>query len=136
MIEVDHFRAFNDRMDKPEGDACLKTVAQSLRQVIHRPADFLVRYGAEKFGVVLGGTDSDGAMVLAEELRLAVDALKLPNAASITGSTATVSIGVASVMPERDAAWQDIELIAAAERGLAKAREAGRNRVALEPIAP
>lgn len=135
MIEVDHFRAFNDRMGKPEGDGCLKSVAQSLRHVIHRPADFLARYGAGKFGVVLGGTDSDGAMVLAEKLRLAVDALKLPNAASTTGPTVTVSVGVAFVMPERDAAWQDIELIAAAERALAQAKEAGRNRVVLEPIA-
>lgn len=135
MVEVDHFRAFNDRMGKPEGDACLKTVAQSLRQVVHRPADFLARYGAGKFGVVLGGTDSDGAMVLAEKLRQVVEALKFPNPASTTGSIITVSIGVAAVMPVRDGDWQDIELIAAAERGLAKAKEAGRNHVALEPIA-
>ena len=136
MIEVDHFLAFNDRMGKPDGDECLRSVAQCLRHVIHRPADFLARYGVGKFGVVLGGTDSGGAVILAEKLRLAVDALKLPNAASTTGPTVTVSVGVASVMPEHDAAWQDIELIAAAERGLAQAREAGRNHVALGPVVP
>lgn len=136
MIEVDHFRAYNDRMGKPQGDACLKAVADVLKTLVHRPGDFLARYGAGKFGVVLGGTDVKGAMVLAERLRADVDALKLPNPASTTGSYVTLTLGVAAVMPDREAAWQDIELIATAERGLALAREAGRNRVGLEPTAP
>jgi two-component system, chemotaxis family, response regulator WspR len=134
MIEVDHFRAFNDRMGKPEGDACLKHVADELKKVVNRPADLLARYGAGRFGVALGGTDSKGAMVLAEKLRAAVDALRLPNPASTTGPNITLSLGVASVMPKREAAWQDIELIATAEQGLAQAREAGRNRVGFEPM--
>ena len=54
MIEVDHFRAYNDRLGKPEGDACLRTVADALKKLIHRPGDVLARYGAGKFGVVLG----------------------------------------------------------------------------------
>jgi diguanylate cyclase (GGDEF)-like protein len=135
MVEVDHFRPFNERMGKPEGDACLKRVAQCLRQVGHRPADFLASYGAGRFGLVLGGTDGDGALVLGEKLRQLVESLTFPNPASITGTIITVSIGVAAVTPNRDLAWQDIELIAAAERALAQARESGRNRVALEPIA-
>ena len=74
-------------------------------------------------------------MVLAEKLRGAVDDLKLPNPASATSPAVTLSLGVASVMPEREAAWQDIELIATAERGLGEAKESGRNRVALESAA-
>jgi diguanylate cyclase (GGDEF)-like protein len=136
MIEVDHFRAYNDRMGKPEGDACLRTVADALKKLIHRPGDVLARYGAGKFGVVLGGTDGKGAMVIAERLQMAVDSLKLPNPASTTGSYITLSLGVASIMPNRDDAWQDIELIATAERGLAQAKEAGRNQVVLEQAAP
>jgi two-component system chemotaxis family response regulator WspR len=72
-------------------------------------------------------------MVLAEMLRATVDALRFPNPVSATGPSLTLSVGVASVKPQREAAWQDIELIATAERGLAQAREAGRNRVAFEP---
>jgi two-component system chemotaxis family response regulator WspR len=136
MIEVDHFRAYNDRMGKPEGDACLKKAATAMKQIIHRPGDFLARYGQGKFGVVLGGTDANGARVLAEKLRIVVDDLKLPNPASTTGSTVSLSLGVAYVMPEREAAWQDIELIACAERGLSQAKEAGRNRVAFEAMSP
>jgi diguanylate cyclase (GGDEF)-like protein len=133
-IEVDYFRAYNERLGKPQGDACLRTVADALKKLIHRPGDFLARYGAGKFGVVLGGTDAKGAMVLAEKLRLAVEALTVPNPASPTGSYVSLTLGVASVKPDRDAAWQEIELIATAERALAQAKEAGRNRVGVEQI--
>ncbi len=132
LIEVDHFRAYNDRVGKDQGDACLKSVADTLKRLIHRPADFLARYGQGKFGVVLGGLSEEGAMVLAEKLRVAVEALKTPNPASASGPNVTVSLGVASVKPERDAPWQDIELLATAERGLTQAKEAGRNRVSFE----
>jgi diguanylate cyclase (GGDEF)-like protein len=135
MIEVDHFRAFNERQGKPEGDACLRTVADALKPLVHRPGDVLARYGGPgKFGLVLGITDSKGAMMLAERLRLAVDALKKPHPASTTSEFVTVSLGVAAAMPNRDAAWQDIELIAAAERALARARESGRNVVMLDTV--
>jgi two-component system cell cycle response regulator len=130
MVEVDHFRAYNDRVGKPQADACLKTVADTLRKSVRRPGDFLARYGAGKFGVVLGSVGQEGAMALAEALRASVDALKFPNPVSTTGPILTLSVGVASVKPERDAAWQDIEVIATAERGLAQAKETGRNRIA------
>jgi diguanylate cyclase (GGDEF)-like protein len=133
MVEVDHFRAFNERQGKPEGDSCLKAVADVLKPLVHRPGDVIARYGgAGKFGVVLGGTDGKGALFLAERLRLAVERLQKPNPASTTSQFTTASIGVASVTPDREAAFQDIELIAAAERALAHAKEAGRNRVTAE----
>lgn len=133
MIEVDHFRAFNERQGKPEGDACLKEVADALKPIIHRPGDVLARYGgAGKFGVVLGATDSRGALVLAERLRAAVENMHRPNPASPSVPFLTCSVGVAAAMPDREGAWQDIELIAAAERALAQAREAGRNTVVLD----
>lgn len=133
MIEVDHFRAFNERQGKPEGDACLKAVAEALKPIIHRPSDVIARYGgAGKFGIVLGATDGKGAMVLAERLRAAVEHMKKPNPASPSLPFLTSSVGVAAAMPDREGAWQDIELIAAAERALAQAREAGRNTVILD----
>jgi diguanylate cyclase (GGDEF)-like protein len=133
MIEVDHFRAFNERQGKPEGDACLKAVADVLKPIIHRPSDVIARYGGPgKFGIVLGATDSKGAMVLAERLRAAVENMKKPNPASPSFPFVTATIGVAAAMPDREGAWQDIELIASAERALAQAREAGRNTVTLD----
>lgn len=133
MIEVDHFRAFNERQGKTEGDACLKAVADALKPMFHRPGDVIARYGgAGKFGIVLGATDAKGAMVLAERLRLAVENMKTPNPASPSLPFLTASVGVAAATPDREGAWQDIELIAAAERALAHAREAGRNTVVLD----
>jgi diguanylate cyclase (GGDEF)-like protein len=133
MFEVDHFRAFNERQGKPDGDACLRAVAEALKPMIHRPGDVIARYGgAGKFGIVLGATDGNGAMVLAERLRLAVENMKKPNPASPSLPFLTASVGVAAAMPDREGAWQDIELIAAAERALTQAREAGRNTVVLD----
>jgi diguanylate cyclase (GGDEF)-like protein len=133
MIEIDHFAAFDERQGRPEGDACLKAVADAIKPLIHRPSDVLARYGgAGKLGVVLGATDSKGALVLAERIRMAIEALKKPNPVSPTGAHVTASLGVASARPVRDAPWQEIELIAAAERALAHAREAGRNVTILD----
>ncbi len=133
MAEVDYFRAFNERQGKPEGDACLKSVATVLKPMIHRPGDVIARYGGSgKFGIVLGGTDGKGASALAEYLRGAVEHMHCPNPASPTGTILTITLGVAAATPDREGAWQDIELIAAAERALAHAREAGRNTVVLD----
>lgn len=133
MIEVDYFRAFNERQGKPEGDACLRRVADALKPLIHRPGDVIARYGGSgKFGVVLGGTDPKGAMVLGERLRSAVEQMQRPNPASPSKPMLTASLGVAAATPDREGAWQDIELIASAERALAQAREAGRNTVILD----
>jgi diguanylate cyclase (GGDEF)-like protein len=132
MIEVDHFRGFNERQGKTEGDACLKSVAGALKPLVHRPGDVIARYGGSgKFGVVLGGTDGKGAMVLAERLRKAVENMQKPNPASPSGHVLTLTLGVAAVMPDRKGAWQEIELIAAAERALVVAREEGRNTATL-----
>jgi diguanylate cyclase (GGDEF)-like protein len=137
MIEIDHFREYNDRQGKAEGDACLKAIATVLKPLIHRPGDLIARYGgAGKFGVVLGGTDAAGAMVLAERLRLAVESLKSPNPASPTTPFFTASLGIAAALPDREGAWQDIELIAASERALAQAREGGRNTVTVDTHIP
>jgi diguanylate cyclase (GGDEF)-like protein len=132
MIEVDHFRAYNERQGKTEGDACLQAIAAVLKPMIHRPGDVIARYGgAGEFGLVLGGTDGTGAMVLAERLRAAVQNMQKPNPASPSAPVMTISVGVAAALPDREGAWQDIELIAAAERALSQAREAGRNTVTL-----
>ena len=138
MIEIDHFRAFSERQGKSAGDACLKSVATVLKPLIHRPGDVIAKYGGSgKFGIVLGGTDSKGASTLAERLRAAVENMKMLNPAAPGKGVLTVTLGVASTMPDREGAWQEIELIAAAERALARAREAGRNTVVIDaPASP
>jgi two-component system, chemotaxis family, response regulator WspR len=132
MVELDHFRAFHERQGQSEADASLKRIAAALKPLVHRPSDAISRYGgAGKFGVVLGGTDAKGAMVLAERLRTAVEAMKEPNPASPAGVT-MATLGVACMTPDRDGAWQEIALIASAERALSQARDAGRNTVVLD----
>jgi len=130
MIDLDHFKAYNDELGHEAGDNCLKRVAAAVRGAVGRPGDVVARYGGEEFVVVLGRTDSGGAATLATKLHAAVEALKLPHPASLAGNHVTISLGVATAVPSRGATWQEIELIAAAERALADAKHNGRNRIA------
>ena len=130
IIDLDHFRAYNERLGHEAGDGCLKRIADALRTEVGRPGDVVARYGGEEFAVVLGGTDSHGAASLAAKLQAAVAALKLPHPASPSATHLTASLGVATAVPSRGATWQEIELVAAAERALSEAKQFGRNRVA------
>jgi diguanylate cyclase (GGDEF)-like protein len=124
MIDVDHFKAFNDRHGHHGGDVALRSVAQTLAASIRRPGDLAARYGGEEFMVVLPETDKAGACVIAEKLRLAIEAL--PPFANDTAPI-TVSIGVATHLPvthELPGA-----LFQAADRALYRAKRNGRNRV-------
>ncbi len=135
MLELDHFRAFAERHGSRESQACLKEVAAALKPMLHRPGDAIAGYGGSgAFGVVLGNTDAKGALVIAERLRTAVEGLKARNPAAPT-SFLTATLGVAAATPDRQTAWQDIDLIAAAERALSEAREAGRNTAVLDATA-
>ena len=107
-----------------------------MRAAVGRPGDVVARYGGEEFVVVLGRTDSAGAATLATKLHAAVEALKLPHPASSAGNHITISLGVATAVPRRGATWQEIELIAAAERALADAKHNGRNRIARAEFSP
>jgi diguanylate cyclase (GGDEF)-like protein len=124
MIDVDHFKAFNDRHGHHLGDQALRTVAHSIRSCIHRPGDLAARYGGEEFLVVLSGTDLQGARMIAEHIRAAVQALPLVVS---DAQPITVSIGIASQLPratERQAA-----LFSIADKALYLAKRNGRNRV-------
>lgn len=132
MIDVDHFKAFNDRHGHHGGDVALRSVAQTLTASIRRPGDLAARYGGEEFMVVLPETDKAGACVIAEKLRLAIEALPLFAEDTVP---ITVSIGVATHLP----ATHDLPepLFHAADRALYRAKKLGRNRVEFEPyVAP
>lgn len=136
MIDLDHFKAYNDQLGHEAGDDCLKRVAGAARATVGRPGDVVARYGGEEFVVVLGRTHSAGAATLATKLHAAVEALKLPHPASPVGNHVTISLGVATAVPSRGATWQEIELIAAAERALADAKHKGRNRISHAEFSP
>lgn len=128
MIDVDHFKAFNDRHGHHGGDVALRSVAQALAASIRRPGDLAARYGGEEFMVVLPETNKTGACVLAEKLRLAIEAL--PPFGDDT-LPITVSIGVATHLPISHDVPEP--LFHAADRALYRAKKNGRNRVEVEP---
>lgn len=132
MIDVDHFKRYNDRYGHPAGDGCLRAVAGALHQLVRRPADQVARYGGEEFTMLLPQTDLAGATHLAERVVEAVAALGIPHADSPLGGRVSVSVGVACVGRTADAAATPTSgsaLLAAADRALYAAKAAGRSRV-------
>jgi diguanylate cyclase (GGDEF)-like protein len=129
-IELDHLSSYRARLGEDAGNACLKQVATILRDAIGRPGDLVGRHNGDKFAVVLARTDSDGVHALAVKLRAAVEALEIPHPASPVASYVTISLGIATAVPSRSATWQEIELVAAAERALTDAKRLGCNRIA------
>jgi diguanylate cyclase (GGDEF)-like protein len=125
MIDVDHFKLYNDRYGHPAGDACLRRVAAALTGVI-RTSDLVARYGGEEFALILPGADPATALAIAERARSAVLALTEPHAAAPAGLV-TVSIGVASIVPGPDSGPQ--LLVDSADAELYQAKQHGRNRV-------
>lgn len=100
MIDIDHFKTYNDHYGHPQGDRCLERVARVLRAAVQRPGDLAARYGGEEFAVILPETDSAGAEQLARKIVGAVQAQRIPHAAtSVPGDIITVSIGVAAYKP-------------------------------------
>jgi len=93
MLDVDHFKPYNDSLGHLAGDECLRRVAQTLRDGLQRPADLLARYGGEEFIALLPDTDADGALVIGRELGRRVRALAIPHAASDVGPRVTISAG-------------------------------------------
>ena len=126
LCDIDFFKLYNDAYGHLLGDRCLKVVAQAIAKVIKRPADLVARYGGEEFAVILPNTDISGAKYLAEQIRAEVEALKITHFDSRVNDYVTLSIGVACCIPDREL---NMALIEAADKGLYKAKESGRNRV-------
>jgi diguanylate cyclase (GGDEF)-like protein/PAS domain S-box-containing protein len=132
MVDVDHFKNYNDTHGHIAGDECLKRVALAMSDQMHRASDVVARYGGEEFGVILPNSSLEGATIVAERLRKTVEELALPFAGSEFGHV-TVSVGAASVIPSPLIdSWQ---LISAADNALYEAKGAGRNRIASMQVA-
>jgi diguanylate cyclase (GGDEF)-like protein len=134
LIDVDCFKNYNDHYGHPAGDACLQKVADALQSAARRSGDLMARFGGEEFVALLPGTDAADAAALAERMRRQVADLQIPHAASRVAAGVTVSLGVASLMPAD--AGQPPDLVAAADAALYRAKEQGRNRVAIAAAAP
>lgn len=125
MVDIDHFKAFNQRHGHAGGDHALREVAKTIERAIRRPADLAARYGGEEFQVVLPETELAGALMLAERIRADVQALPLFGEDSLP---ITVSIGIGLYIPGTQ---QDLaRLLGAADEALYRAKAGGRNRVA------
>ena len=119
LLDIDHFKSFNDTYGHPKGDEVLRNVGRLLKRSL-RSADFAARYGGEEFAVILPNTDNAGAMVVAEQLR------RLIAAATWDARPITASIGVASMSEE---VGTGEALVDFADRALYRSKQAGRNRV-------
>ena len=126
MIDIDHFKSYNDALGHVNGDGCLCAVAESIRAAVHRPGDLVARYGGEEFAVVLPNTNYAGARAVAETIHANLSKTCLKHPDSSVSCTVTVSIGVASGVPTCQTTPED--LIHAADRALYQAKQSGRNR--------
>lgn len=126
MIDVDFFKRYNDHYGHLAGDACLRSVASSLRQGMKRPGDLVARYGGEEFACLLPGTPLEGALAFAQQLGAGIEALGLAHEASPVGPTVTVSLGVCAIHGREPGSAE--ALLLAADEQLYRAKESGRNR--------
>lgn len=132
MIDIDCFKEFNDAHGHQRGDGCIAQVAATLGGIVRRAGDQVARYGGEEFAVLLPETDSTGAAAIAERMRAAVEALRIPNAAA-PFRFVTVSVGFATVVATD--AGKPEALLAAADGALYTAKREGRNRTKAAPAA-
>jgi diguanylate cyclase (GGDEF)-like protein len=127
MIDIDYFKLYNDCYGHPSGDHCLKQVAQTLQAVIHRSTDLVARYGGEEFVYTLSESDRHTAFSVAENARTAIEQLQIPHEASKVAAYVTISLGIASIVPEHSVTPST--LVRCADQALYQAKENGRNRV-------
>lgn len=129
MIDVDHFKAYNDQYGHVAGDEVLRHVGEALRDSCTRASDLAARYGGEEFAVIMPGTAAGGARLLAEKVRRAVEALGIPHELPKPGSVISVSIGIATLSPTAE--QEPLSLVVKADEGLYLAKHGGRNQVAM-----
>jgi len=128
MCDIDHFKEYNDSYGHSNGDLCLKKVAQAIRNSLKRAGDFCARYGGEEFVVILPNTSPDGAMRVAERMRLNVEEMGIAHKKSLPARIVTMSLGVAT--SQDTATLVSLEdLIKCADVALYRAKEQGRNQV-------
>ncbi len=132
MIDVDHFKLFNDTYGHQKGDECLQAVASSIDAAVSRNGDLVARYGGEEFAVILPETDLKGAKTVAEAIRSAIAGLNIEHSSSQTTDHVTVSLGCASITPNHGVDHES--LIKHADSALYQAKKKGRNRAVCSTV--
>jgi len=127
MVDIDHFKNYNDRYGHQAGDKCLQKVAERLRSQVRRSGELVARYGGEEFVVVLPATSFERAMGLAERIRQAVHQMRMPHDFTGMDGWVTISAGVTAVVPDHGAGVE--RLIKAVDDELYNAKRSGRNCV-------
>jgi len=127
MIDIDHFKLFNDLYGHQSGDRCLQAVALTIKSCLNRPHDLAARYGGEEFVCVLPGCDLSGAGHVAETMGRAVAKLAIPHATSNITAVVTFSAGISCTVADESSSAAD--LIAVADKWLYAAKLAGRNTI-------
>ena len=128
LLDIDHFKRFNDHYGHQTGDDCLRKVAVAIGSSIRRPFDIAARYGGEEFAVILPATDPAGTASVSEQVRAAVAALAIPHAGS---EFSHVTISVGAVTLSSNEVPSPAGLVHLADHALYAAKRAGRNRVAI-----
>jgi diguanylate cyclase (GGDEF)-like protein len=127
IIDIDHFKKFNDVFGHQAGDECIRKVTQAMRALLERDTDTMARYGGDEFFLFLPSTEAPGARVIAERILKTVIDLRIPSADPEPKNVVTVSIGYATLYPIPGDRSET--LIAKADEALYRAKESGRNRV-------
>jgi diguanylate cyclase (GGDEF)-like protein len=127
MLDVDHFKRYNDRHGHPVGDACLRSVAAVLTEVARRPSDLVARVGGEEFAIMLPHDDAAEAQRVADHCLAAIDAAAIPHGDSPVAPQVTLSIGIAELSALGEGA-SAAALVAAADNALYRAKQIGRHR--------
>jgi len=127
MVDIDHFKAYNDTYGHGAGDDILARVAATLRDTLRRAADLVARCGGEEFAIVLPETTHEHALAIGESVRQAIEALAVEHCRSPVSARVTISAGVASTVPVQEAS--EAALLAEADQALYEAKRAGRNQV-------
>ncbi len=127
MMDIDHFKAYNDHYGHQAGDECLRQLGKVLKDTVKRSVDIVARYGGEEFVVVLVDTDMKAAMIVAEKIRLNVEALNIPHASSPIRQRVTISMGVATEVLNKYPSFA--ALINVADKALYQAKRNGRNKI-------
>jgi diguanylate cyclase (GGDEF)-like protein len=127
LIDIDHFKAYNDEYGHQAGDRTLCAVAQAAQKVVSRPLDILTRYGGEEFAVILYDVNEAQARAVADRMCRSVTELNIEHRASKTSSRVTISVGVAAIQPTADRTPGGA--IQLADQALYQAKVRGRNRV-------
>lgn len=134
ILDVDHFKRYNDLYGHLAGDSCLRRVAEALAGMSRRPGDMVARFGGEEFAAILPGTNIDGACIVAENMRRTVADLAIEHQASPVQPVVTVSLGISAVMALPGCTPAD--LLQAADQGLYRAKQQGRNRWVVSTCVP